>query len=136
LFRAAPSNHQRSSAGFTIIEALVALAVVASSLAAIGSVIATSVRGTRSIEQHVALVETARAIATGLPKRDELALGNFSGELAGHRWRVDVLPFAAGGVDAALSIPWVPQTVVITVRSPSGAVLQINTVRLHRRSNG
>jgi general secretion pathway protein I len=136
LSRATPSDRRRGSAGFTIIEALVALAVVAASLAAIGSLIATSIRGTRSLEQHVALVETARAIETALPSRDELALGNFSGELAGHRWRVDVAPFAAGGIDPALSAAWVPQAVVITVRSPSGAVLQLNTVRLRRRSGG
>jgi general secretion pathway protein I len=134
LFRATASEHRRDRAGFTIIEALVALAVVAASLTALGSMIATSIRGTRSIEQHVALVETARAIETGLPSRDELAPGNFSGELAGHRWRVDVSPFAAGSVDATPSAAWVPQAVVITVRSPSGAMLQLNTVRLRRRS--
>jgi general secretion pathway protein I len=136
LSRATPSEHRRNRAGFTIIEVLVALAVVAASLAAIGSLIATSARGTRSLEQHVALVETARSIAAGLPKRDELALGEFSGELAGHRWRVDVTPYADGGVDPALPVAWVPQAVVITVRSPSGAVLQLNTVRLRKRSGG
>jgi general secretion pathway protein I len=136
LSRATPSKQRQDSAGFTIIEALVALAVVAASLAAIGSLIATSIRGTRSVEQHVALVETARAVEAGLPSRDELAPGNLSGELAGHRWRVDVSPFAAGGIDSGLPASWVPQTVVITVRSPSGAVLQLNTVRLRRRSGG
>jgi general secretion pathway protein I len=136
LSRATPSEHRRNRVGFTIIEVLVALAVVAASLAAIGSLIATSARGTRSLEQHVALVETARSIAAGLPKRDELAVGEFSGELAGHRWRVDVMPYADGGVDPALPVAWVPQAVVITVRSPSGAVLQLNTVRLRKRSGG
>ena len=136
MFRATPSEHRRDSAGFTIIEVLVALAVVAASLAAIGSLIATSIRGTRSVEQHVALVETARAIEAGLPNRDELAPGSLSGEVAGHRWRVDVSPFAAGGIDSALPASWVPQAVVITVRSPSGAVLQLNTVRLRRRPGG
>src|SRR5436853_5955835 len=90
---------RRKTGGFTIIEALVALAIVAASLAAIGSLIATSARGTHVLEQHVALVETARAIMTGLPKRDQLATGDFSGELAGHRWQVDVLPFTLSGVD-------------------------------------
>lgn len=57
----------RNLAGFTIIEALVALAVVAGSLAAIGSVIAASTRGAPALEQRVALLQTARAIETGLP---------------------------------------------------------------------
>lgn len=121
-------------AGFTIIEALVALAIVSAALAAIGGLIATSSRGTRALEQHVALVQTARAVKSELPKRDQLALGNFSGVLAGHPWRVDVLPFSARGIDAELPSPWVPQTVVVTVRSPAGTAFQLATVRLGRRA--
>lgn len=135
MFRRGHSERRRT-AGFTLIEVLVALAVVAASLAAIGAVISTSVRGTHALEQHVALVETARAIEVGLPKRHELDLGSSAGELAGHRWRMDVVPFNAAGVDDGLPSPWVPRTIVITVRGPSGARVQIDTVRLQRRSGG
>jgi general secretion pathway protein I len=121
-------------AGFTIIEALVALAIVSSALAAIGGLIAVSVRGTRALEQHLALIETARAVESALPKRDQITLGDFSGVLAGHPWRVDVLPFSGGGIDSELPSPWVPQTVLVTVRSPTGAAFQLATVRLHRRA--
>lgn len=121
-------------AGFTIIEALVALAIVSAALAAIGGLIAVSARGTRALEQHVALIETARAVESALPRRDQIAPGEFSGVLAGHPWRVDVLPFSAGGIDPALPSPWVPQTVLVTVRSPTGAAFQLATVRLHRRA--
>jgi general secretion pathway protein I len=131
LFRSTAANS--TTAGFTLIEALVALAIVAISLSSIGALIATTGRGASSIEQHLARLETARAIATALPDRDQLAPGNFSGETAGHRWRVDVAPFNA--TDLAVRQPtWDPQTVVVTVQSPSGGVLQINTVRLHRRA--
>jgi len=135
LFRAIPSERQRGQAGFTIIEALVALAVVAASLAAIGSVVATSARGTWRLEAHLALIETARAVMAGLPKRDGLAPGNLSGELAGHAWRVDVLPSPAAGLDAAPPVLWVPQEVAITVRSPAGAILRLDTIRLSRRAS-
>ena len=54
---------------------------------------------------------------TGLPDRDELGPGNFSGEAAGHRWRVDVLPFYADFVDPQKT-DWIPQTVVVRVQSP------------------
>jgi general secretion pathway protein I len=121
-------------AGFTIIEALVALAIVSAALAAIGGLIAVSTRGTRALEQHVALIETARAVESALPQRGQLALGDFSGILAGHPWRVDILPFSAGGIDPDLPSPWVPQTVLLTVRSPTGAVFQLASVRLHRRA--
>src|SRR5262249_3736169 len=56
------------STGFTLIEVVVALAVVAISLTAIGAVTATSARGTRSLEQHLALVETTRIVAATLPR--------------------------------------------------------------------
>lgn len=121
-------------AGFTIIEALVALAIVSAALAAIGGLIAVSARGTRTLEQHVALIQTARAVESALPKRDQIVPGDFSGVLAGHPWRVDVLPFSAGGIDPELPSPWVPQTVVVTVRSPTGAAFQLATVRLRRRA--
>ena len=131
MFRSTGSR-RRAAAGFTLIEVLVALAVVAVSLSAIGSLIAVTVRGARSVGAHLALVETARGIVTGLPDRNDLAPGNLSGESAGYRWRVDVLPFYADFVDPAQS-SYLPQTVVVRVQSPSGKVLQLNTVRLRRK---
>jgi len=120
-------------AGFTLIEVLIALAIVSISLAAIGSLMASTMRAMRSIDQRFALVETARAVETGLPDRGELT-GRLAGDLAGHRWRVDVSPFIANFVDPRLPSPWVPQAVVIRVQSPGGAILQVNTVRLRRRT--
>jgi general secretion pathway protein I len=132
LFR--PNGSRRSTAGFTLIEVLVALSVVAISLAAIGSLIAVTTRGARAIGLHLTLVETARAIVTGLPDRDQLQTGSFSGESAGHRWRVDVMPFYADFVDSQQPSAWIPQTVIVRVQSPAGKVLQVNTVRLRRRT--
>jgi len=129
-------EHQPAVAGFTLIEALIALAIVAVSLTAIGSLMAMTVRGTRSIDQHLALVETARAIEAGLPDRGDLTVGSLTGAVGAYRWRVDVLPFQASFVDPQLPTPWVPQAVVITVQSSAGPILRINSVRLHRRASG
>jgi general secretion pathway protein I len=122
---------QRWSEGFTLIEVLVALAVVAASLAAIGSLIATSVRGAQAIEQHVVLVERARAIMAALPRRDELSIAQAAGENGGYRWQITVLPYPTGQTGAASQ--WVPRIVVTTVRSRTGTALQVHTVRLIRR---
>jgi general secretion pathway protein I len=111
---------------------VVALAVLAVSLTAIGSLVATNIRATRALDQRLALAATARAVLTGLPDREQLALSNSSGEIAGHRWRVDLLPFAADFVDPRRATPWVPQAVVLRVQSPGGQVLRLDTVRLRR----
>jgi general secretion pathway protein I len=123
---------RRREGGFTLIEALVALAVVAVSVTAIGSVVATNIRGTRALGQRLALVETTRAILADMPDREHLVVGNLLGEYAGHRWQVDVAPFVADFVDLNRPSPWMPQAVVVNVRSPGGRVLRIDTVRLHR----
>jgi len=134
--RSAGASRRRGTAGFTLIEVVIALAVIAVALAAIGSVIATTVRGARSIDTKLMLIETARAIETALPDRETFKPGNFSGEMSGHRWRVDVLPFIFTNVDPRLPTPWVPLTVVVRIQSPNGPVLQVNTVRLRRREGG
>ena len=134
--RSARYEQRQAAGGFTLIEVLVALAVITILLASIGSLIASSVRGVRALDQHCALVEIARAIETGLPNRNELKVGRFSGEVSGHRWNVDVLPFIANNVDPRLPTPWVPQAVVISVQSPDGPILRVNTVRLRRRQDG
>lgn len=132
MFRSGEHNGHRSDRGFTMIEALVALVVVAISLTAIGSLVAANVRGSVAVDQQLSLVETARAILTGLPDRRELTLGNSTGELAGNRWRIDVLPFSADFVDPSRTTPWVPRAVVLRVESPNGEILRVDTVRLQR----
>jgi len=129
-----PGEDRDARAGFTLIEALVALAVAAVSLAAIGLLVAANIRGSGRIEQHLGLVEALRAVATGLPDRTSLLTGTLSGEMHGQAWSVDIAPFPGDFVNPRAAQFWTPQTIVIKVQSPSGAVLQLETIRLGRRT--
>lgn len=129
-----PSEIGSKNAGFTIIEVLIAIAVVAISLTAIGALIGTTTRGVRSLEQHVALVETARTVVASLPPRSQLSLGEVAGEIYGSHWRMGVSPFFGDAAALAPESPWAPARVSIRVLSPSGATLSLETIRLQRKS--
>jgi general secretion pathway protein I len=130
-----PENGSRQ-AGFTLIESLVALAIVAVALTAIGMLVGANIRATRSLEQRLQLIETARALLTALPDRDQITMGNTRGEIDGQRWRLDVMPFSGDVVDQSAASPWIPQTIVLRVEAPTGEILRVDTVRLRRNSGG
>jgi general secretion pathway protein I len=117
--------------GFTLIEALVALAIVAAVLGSIGTVIATTVKGTRGIDQRLELSGTAETLVAALPARSLLKPGRQSGQLAGHRWRIDVSPMnVAVANDAPQTGRFVPLAVTMRLQSPGGPAMQVTTVRL------
>jgi general secretion pathway protein I len=118
-------------AGFTLIEALVALAIVAAVLGSIGAVIATTVKATRSIDQRLALAGAAETLLAALPARDLLKPGRQSGELAGHRWQIDVSPMRiAAASDAPPTQSFVPLAVELRLQAPGGPAIAVTTVRL------
>jgi general secretion pathway protein I len=134
LSRAAPPRTDSPQAGFTIIEVLVALAVVAVGMVAIGSVMSTNVRGVRSLEQHVALMQTARStMVNEIPPRAELGPGALSGQLNDHRWQIDIGPLGGGWAVPDADVTWIPQLVKIHVQSPTGGAFDLQTVRLMHR---
>ena len=127
------SPTDRPDAGFTILEVLIALAIVAVSIVAIGSVMSTNARGVRVLENHVALLQTAQTVlATAIPPRKELAPGVLSGQLHDFRWQVDIGPFGGDWLVKGADVAWILQLIKIRVRSPSGATVDIETVRLMR----
>ena len=119
------------AAGFTLIEALAALGVMAAGLAAIGALANSSLRAGIYVERHLIEIETARVIMTGLPGRAALPYGRLTGSLDSHQWRIDSTPVAATVKGDAGA--WTPQGIALMVRSPSGAMLEIDTIRLRRQ---
>ncbi|AWM02450.1 PulJ/GspJ family protein [Bradyrhizobium amphicarpaeae] len=122
------------SAGFTLIETLVALAIIAVVLGTIGAVVATTAKGTRAIDQRMALAGTAETLLADLPTRSLLKPGRRSGELAGSRWRVDVAPMNVPGGDPA-SDRFVPLAVNLRLQRADGSAIQVTTVKLVPRAS-
>jgi general secretion pathway protein I len=114
-----------------MIEAVVALALVAIVLAAIGALVATNSRGVQTLDQHTALMQTARMIASTLPRNGEPLPRDLTGEVSGYRWQMQASPFM--GAPAVPESRFIPQRVELRVRSPSGAIASFETVRLQNR---
>ena len=124
----------RPDAGFTIIEVLIALAIVAVSIVAIGQVMATNASGVRRLEDHVALVQSAQAVfATEIPARSALAPGSRSGRTGDMGWQIDIAPVGGDWIVDDADAPWIPELVKVRVRGRSGAFIDLETVRLMPR---
>lgn len=119
---------EQNTEGFTLIEALVALTIVAIALSSMGALIASSVKGTQAAEARIARLNAAKSVLATLPDHDRLVPGTFSGRIDGYGWRVDVAPAAVPSRD----VPWLPHNIIVTVRGPDGADIEVRTVRLGR----
>ena len=123
---------QRRTAGFTLVEALAALSVMGAGLSAIGALATTSLRAGLYAERHLAEIETARKVLGGMPSREALPVGRLTGVLDAHDWQIDsTLAGAPALVGDSL---WTPQGIEVSIRSPSGAILKIDTIRLRRQA--
>ena len=126
-------SRRAHEAGFTLIEALVALAVLAAVLASIGSLIAVARTGTRTLEQRVALSEALRLVSVTAPRAEQWAGPEQSGYISGgFTWRLAASPFVEQDAIGAQSI-WIPLRIVIQVRAPSGAVSSVETIQVVKR---
>jgi general secretion pathway protein I len=128
----------RSEAGFTLIEVLVAIAVLAVVLGAIGTVVGTTVKGIRSVDRRLPLLETAQSLLASLPDRGALQPGTQTGGSGDFRWRIDAVPLGANApapittsTAAAAQPKWMPLVVTVRVQGRDGGPpVRLDTVRL------
>lgn len=132
----ADTEPDRGSSGFTLIEVLVALVIVATALTSIGGLMATAARGVRSVESQSSMLDAVRGVIAAMPDRSQLQTGVLSGSIYGQQWSVTVMPFDAGSSRDQANAKWSARPVVITVRSPSGKSIHLETVRLQTRGGG
>jgi len=141
--RRAPRAATRGAAasdGFTLIEVVVAIAVLALVLGAIGGAVGTTVKGLRSIDRQLPLLETAQGLLAALPDRTALRPGAQSGTIGGVHWRIDVAPLngavaadTGAGTGAPQSAKWMPLLVTVSVQGGDGPPVRLDTIRLAPR---
>jgi len=138
----------RGTAGFTLIEVLVAIAVLAVVLGAIGAVVGNTVRSIRSVDRRLPLLETAQSLIASLPSRDALQPGTQSGASGEYRWRIDAVLLNRNVPDTAAStaatvaagaapkVTWVPLAITVRAQGSEGPPVRLDTVRLIPRPPG
>jgi general secretion pathway protein I len=139
---------RRGNVGFTLIEVLVAIAVLAVVLGAIGAVVGNTVRTIRSVDRRLPLLETAQSLIASLPTRDALQPGTQSGTSGDFRWRIDAVLLnrnvpdnAAAALSSAATgappkVSWVPLAITVRVQGSEGPPVRLDTVRLIPRPPG
>jgi general secretion pathway protein I len=142
--RKRPGPWLAASDGFTLIEVLIAIALLAVVLGAVGELVGTTVKGIRSVDRRLPLLETAQSLLASLPERAALKPGSQSGGTGSLQWRIDVVPIAVappaaakptlttvGTPEAAPPPPkWQPYEITVRVQGSDGPPVSLDTVRL------
>ena len=82
-----------------------------------------------SRDKHLALLYSFSKIRRGVAQ----IVVTIPTWISGRRESEASAPFVGSGLNQIPDSPWIPLTVVVRVRSPSGAVYGFETVRLQRR---
>jgi len=119
------TKRRRAARGFSLLEALVALTVVAICLAAIGELAHTTMRADARAESGLSALALSRAL-TESPATRALGPAN-GGENAARAWRAAperaLAPAASG---------WTPVLYALEIADPRGAKMRVEFVRLSR----
>jgi len=115
-------------AGFTLLEALVALALVLAFASAVGPHLSQARRIMANAEGRVAAQVLLRSLLNAPFDRSSLARAPREGETSGLRWRIDTEPAAAVG--ARDQPNWSAFRVVASVTWAPGQFIMAETIRL------
>jgi prepilin-type N-terminal cleavage/methylation domain-containing protein len=119
-------------AGFSLLEALVALAVVLAFAAVLGPHLSHARRIMADADGRVAAQVLLRSLLDAPFDRSGLANVSRDGETAGLRWRVASEPVAAAAPRAAVRPNWQAYRVTASVMWGADQVITAETIRLRR----
>lgn len=117
-----------SERGFTLIEVIVAFAIVALALSALFQIFSTGLRGSVVTENYNMAVLLADSKLAGIGIEEPLEAGDQSGTFDnGFRWETNVRPYDDGG---STFTPGAIQAFEVTVTVKWGGVVRERTVSL------
>jgi prepilin-type N-terminal cleavage/methylation domain-containing protein len=122
-------DRQARRAGFTLLEALVALALILAFAAAVVPFLFQSRSIMHLAERRVAAHMLLRSLVAAPFDRAAVAKVR-EGETSGLRWRVVAQPVALPMLPPAVGVNWVPVRIVATVSWAPGRVVSVETIRL------
>ena len=119
-------------AGFTLLEALVSLALILAFAGVLGPHLSQARRIMAHADGRVAAQVLLRSLLDAPFDRSGVANISREGETAGLRWRVASEPVAAAAPRAADRPSWLPYRVMASVAWGSDQVITAETIRLRR----
>lgn len=121
-------SNENAESGFTLVEVVVALAILAMSLGILLSVISNGIRQSDRAEKLARAGSLAQSLLAKLGTELPIQEGQIGGELAeGFRWRVDAEPYG----DATDQQYWPVAAYAVSVRVLWGENLQERSVTLN-----
>lgn len=126
--RSADCRAKRS--GFTLLEALVALALVAAFFATLAPFLFHARRIMDNAESRVAAHILLRTLLNAPFDRAHLANTTRGGVFNGLRWRIVVTPYAIDRAPADAADSWTAYRIVASVSAGRGQLISAETIRL------
>jgi len=125
-------NSRKRRSGFTLLEALVALTLVAIFTAVLGHFLLQARSIVSDAGTRIAAQDLLRSLLDNPLPRPTLTRSWQAGESNGLRWRLVTQPFAALPRDRTERSIWIPFRVTASVSWASGPTVTAETVRLGR----
>jgi general secretion pathway protein I len=120
-----------SARGFTLIEVLVAFAVLALTLSALLQVFTTGLRSVDAVERHLMATMLARSVLDDVGTEIPIVAGEQSAEIEqGYRWTVRIQPYKAVPSVTAADLIAAPYEVVVEISWNGRPVTSLTSLRL------
>lgn len=125
----APFRSSNEADGFTLIEVLVAFAILALTLTALLQVFSSGLRSVTAAERHLMATMLARSVLDDVGTEIPIVAGERSAEIEqGYRWTVRILPTAAVAPVADAEWVQVPYEVQVEISWNDNPVTTLTTL--------